>query len=186
VRGKAVRAAAEAVLDPAGERVACLTEDPGRGLGRSECPRQLEQREWVPVCLGEEAFTNRRVEMADERRVEQRARIGELQPIELEFGNALELVTASRAAKSSPTESAPRRARRMPVRASSQDRATEHRRRHRGALGCRRLGHEAERRKSHQVAVRRLSGVRPKATLRASRCGSGSASIVSSIGRQSC
>jgi hypothetical protein len=54
--------------------------------------RELEQRQWVSVRLGEEAVTQGRIEPADDDGVEDVARIGDPEPAEVQRREPVEVI----------------------------------------------------------------------------------------------
>ena len=140
-----------------------LTNDPRRRLGRRHRPGELDQRERVSVRLGEEAFTDGAIEVPDEDRFEQGARVGRAQPAELQLRHAVELLDDLPACEDEPdgigAETAcdeRQRSRRLGIEPLCiVDDAQERLRR--GDLG-----HETEGRESDQVAVGSLSRGEPE------------------------
>jgi hypothetical protein len=69
----------EALFDAARERDRTREPEPAGQLGQSQSPRQLQQRQRVAPCLGDDLVPNPLVNRPSEHRLQQRTRIGILQ-----------------------------------------------------------------------------------------------------------
>ena len=146
-------------------------------LGGGHAPRQLQQGERVATGLGDDPVADAAVEPAGDDARQQRARILLAQPFEVELGQAVEVVgrpigPASRTATTIATDSARTRRATKPrtwLEAASSHCASSTRQ------SSGRSSATADNRPSTANPTRNRSGTsparRPKATLRASRCG---------------
>ena len=89
---KRVQPPPEALLDPPRERHRAGEREPARQLRRRQAPRQLHQRQRVAAGLGDDLVADPRVQRPGQHRVQQRARIGLLQPLDHQLRQPRQLV----------------------------------------------------------------------------------------------
>ena len=158
-----------------------------RQLRRRQPPRQLEQRQRVAACLGDDPVADPLIQLEPHRRAQQRAGIAIAHALHLQLGQVLKLL-ARLARGEHDRDRLRQQATRDERRASAPtpDPATARRRPHTAADAARpppRTGSTPPTRRGTDPALRRR--VSPNTISIASRCGAGSRSSRSSIGPHS-